>query len=142
MEVLNAERSEDLTAMQRRLHDVWLQLPETMPIGTVRLEGLDDRETLLPVRTFGPFAQFERRRAKVVLVVDHVVAAELIDAAQIGSLNFANISFDEGESTVHLEGHVPVKLRLRVDQLEVRVEITDETVAAGRTWGLRPRSSA
>ena len=141
MEVLDATRSEDLAAIQHRLHDVWLQLPETVTTGTVRLEGLDDRATLVPVRTFGPLAQLERRRARVALAVDHVKAVELLDDAQIGSLNLAKIIFDEGESTVHLEGHIPVRLRLTVDQLHVRLEITDDWVASGRTWGLRRRSA-
>lgn len=137
MEALDATRREDLAAIQQRLHDVWLQLPETIPTGTVRLEGIDERATLVPVRTFGPLAQLERRRARVALGVDHVTAVELFDDAQIGSLNLAKITFDEGGSTVLLEGHIPVRLRLTVDQLHVWVEITDDRVVSGRTWGLR-----
>lgn len=143
MEVLSAERSDDLEVIQHRLHDVDLELPDNLPTAaptTVRMTGLDDRSTLLPVRSWGPFAHFERRRARVALVVEHVAAAELLDDAQIGSLNLAKIWFDEAASTLHIQGHIPVELRLRVEQLDVRVEITDETVAAGRTWGMRPRS--
>lgn len=140
MEVLNAERRDELEVIQRRLHDVWLQLSETIPTGTVRLEGLDERYSRILVRPFGPVGQFERRHARVTLVVEHVIDSELVDEAQIGSLNLAKIWFDEATSTVHVTGHIPVELRLRVERLVVRAEVTDETVASGRTWGLRHRS--
>jgi len=145
MEVLRAERSEELAAIQHRLHDADLELPEKLPPTgptTVRMTGLDDRATLVPVRALGPLARFERRKARLVVIVEHVTAVELLDDAQIGSLNLAKIWFDEGASTLHIDGHIPVELCLQVDQLDVRVEITDETVASGRTWGLRPGSPA
>lgn len=129
MEVLSAERSADLEAIQDRLHDVDLELPDELPTTgptTVRMAGLDDRSTLLPIRSWGPFANFERRRARVALVVEHVTAAELVDHAQIGSLNLAKVWFDEAASTLHIEGHIPVELRLRVERLDLRAEVTDE----------------
>lgn len=141
MEVLSARRGEELEAIQHRLHDVWLQLPETIATGTVRLEGLDERSSRVPIRSLGPLAEFERRKARVILVIEHVVAAEMVDRAEIGSLNLAKVWFDVDKSTVHIEGHIPVELRLQVEQLSVRAEITDDTVSSGRAWGRRPRTA-
>ena len=144
MEILSARGVEDLGAIQHRLHDVWLQLPEvntTQGGTTVRLEGVDERSSRVPVRSLGPLTQFERHKAQVVLVVDHVTAVEIADDAQVGSLNLAKIWFDEGTFTLHIKGHIPVELGLRVERLDVRAEITDEKVASGRSWGLRPSSA-
>jgi hypothetical protein len=92
MELISAQGREELKAIRRRLHDVRLRLPETTnPAGTVRLEGLDERSSLIPIRSFGPLTQFERRKALVVLVIDQVLESELIDQAESGMLDLANI---------------------------------------------------
>jgi hypothetical protein len=141
MESLRAQNCNELDVMERRLHDVWLQLPAPNAVGTVSLEGLDERPRLVPLRTLGPIAQLERRKARVALVINYVLVQDLIDDAGIGSLNLARLSFDEESSVLTVVGHVPVQLHLTVQRLDLHAQISDQTVVTGRGWGWRPRST-
>ena len=143
METMRAQDRNGLAAIHRRLHDVHLALPESLPTAgpsTVRMAGLDERFTLVPLRSWGPFVSFERRKALVTLAVENVIAAELIDHAETGQLPFARIRFDEARRLLSIYGHTPVELHLQVERLDVRAEI-DDMVPSGRTWRLRMKSA-
>ncbi len=88
MDVIRARRNDDLDAIRRRLHDVWLQLPDTITPGVVTLEGRDERSSRLPIRSFGRLTQFERRTGGVVLVIERVLEPTFRRSSEALSSNF------------------------------------------------------
>lgn len=142
MEVIEARSRAELVVIRQRLHDAWFDVPESgvsPQSGVLTLGGVDDHVVLEQVRTFGPLAELKRGRARTKLVISNVLDVEVIDDARIGNFDLGGLEFED--EWLVISGNVPVEVRCHVAGLEVRAEVSDDLVPAGRSWGLRGSSA-
>ena len=121
---LVARDLDGLAAIERRLHDSWLEVPgDTVraPLGTVELVGVLEHGHEHVTRSIGPIHQVEVEQLRLRLVVAQVERMEIDDSAGIGALNLSQLAFDGPTRTLRILGSIPVSITLTVASLDVRV---------------------
>ena len=136
---LRATSHSELLQLASELHDSWIELPADTAYASTRsveIAGTLEFGSVRRVRRYGPFVRVEESKPRFTLTVDNVLSVGVEDADRIGSLNVAQMEFNEDSSELVITGHVPTALCFKVSSLAVQAVITDEIAERRERWRL------